>query len=161
MGAAGVVVNGWVIVAHPLFLAEVNALIEEVERLKNRHPKTYTTKSATKRLAAIRRLALDVIPADPSAVKFRQGTTLGGDYRVWRRAKFFQQYRLFFRYSEKEGLIVLAWVNGPSTLRAYGSERDAYRIFQRMLNAGNPPSSWQELVNESQAATPLAPSSGD
>lgn len=35
----------------------------------------------------------------------------------WFRAKFFQQYRRFFRYHQASKIIVYAWVNIEATLR--------------------------------------------
>ena len=92
------VVNGWTIFAHPLFLNQVEALILQVEGFKRKDPKDFARKNATKRLAAIAKLAFEVIPQDPTRTEFRQGNTLGEDYRHWFSARFFQQYRLFFRY---------------------------------------------------------------
>lgn len=157
MNERGVAVNGWIIVEHPLFREEVEALIEQVERDKQRHPETYRTRAAAKRLAAIRKLAFQDIPSNPSDPRYRLGNTLGAANRVWRRAKFFQQYRLFFRYREEERVIVLAWVNNPESLRAYNSKRDAYRVFGSMLGDGNPPSTWQELISAANPPTTLAP----
>ncbi|MGX1000123.1 hypothetical protein AB7M38_007415 [Bradyrhizobium diazoefficiens] len=59
-----------------------------------------------------------------------------------------QQFRLFFRYQQSADakIIVLAWVNDDSTLRAYESANDAYAVFRKMLDRGNPPDSWNELV---------------
>jgi toxin YhaV len=101
------VVNGWTILQVPAFAEAYDALVEKVRELKAKHPDTYQKKPPTKRLAAINKLALDVIPQDPASEKFRQGTTLGPQYRHWRRAKFFQQYRLFFRYTESSRIIIL------------------------------------------------------
>ena len=94
------IINGWSIHVHPLFLGQLNKLSKEVEHLKAKsgkqgNPEGYRKKSATKRLAAIRKLMLEVIPNNPGHTKFQQGLTLGPEHRHWRRAKFFQQYRLF------------------------------------------------------------------
>ena len=40
----------------------------------------------------------------------------------WFRAKFFQQYRLFFRYHAGSKVVVFAWVNDENTLRSSGSK---------------------------------------
>ena len=48
---APLVVNGWTIFAHPLFLNQVAALVQQVERLKRKDPKGFTKKNSTKRLA--------------------------------------------------------------------------------------------------------------
>ena len=104
-------VNGWTVFAHPLFLRQLESLTRQVETLKKKDPIGYARKNASKRLTAILKLAFEVIPQDPARPEFRQGGTLGSDYKHWFRAKFFQQYRLFFRYHAQSRVIVLAWVN--------------------------------------------------
>lgn len=105
------VIHGWTIFAHPLFLEQFEELVTQVEHLRHKYPESYKTKNATKRLAAIAKLAFDVIPQDPTRREYRQGTTLGDDYKHWFRAKFFQQYRLFFRSHQESKIILLVWVN--------------------------------------------------
>lgn len=144
------VVHGWTLYAHPLFLSQVEALVAEVEAHKAKDPSGYVKKNASKRLAAITRLVFDVIPQDPARPEYRQGRTLGDQHKHWFRAKFFQQYRLFFRYHATSRVIVFAWVNDSKTLRAYGSRGDAYRVFKKMLASGNPPDDWDELLNEAR-----------
>ena len=73
-------------------------------------------------------------------------------HRHWRRAKFFQQVRLFFRFHTGSRLIVLGWVNDTHTKRAYGSKTDAYRVFQSMLASGQPPDNWEELLQDATRA---------
>src|ERR1035437_5634685 len=131
------VVNGWAIFAHPWFLNQGEALGKIVERLRNKDPRGYTKKNAAKRLAAILHLAFEAIPEDPTRPEYRQGGTLGPENRHWFRAKFFQQYRLFFRYHLESKILVLAWVNDQDTLRAFESDRDAYRVFKKMLSSGH------------------------
>jgi len=144
------VVNGWTLFAHPLFLAQLEALTHQVEGCKRNDPVGYMKKNASKRLAAITRLAFDVIPQDPTRPEYRQGNTLGNDHKHWFRAKFFQQYRLFFRYHAPGKVIVLAWVNDEDTKRAYASSDDAYRVFRKMLESGHPPDNWDSLLAECQ-----------
>lgn len=146
------VVNGWSIYAHPVFLDQLDGLIEEVEDKKGCDPAAYRKKNCTKRLAAILKLVTEMIPADPSAAQFRQGDTLGADRKHWFRAKFLQQYRLFFRFDSVGKIIVLAWVNDEETLRAYGSKTDAYLTFRGMLDAGNPPDDFDALTAAAQEA---------
>ena len=152
-GAIPLVVNSWTVFAHPLFLAQLEALTRQVEMLKQKDPAGFTRKNATKRLAAIARLAFDVIPQDPSRPEYRQGSTLGENRKHWFRARFFQQYRLFFRYHEASKVIVFAWVNDDDTRRAFESSDDAYRVFKKMLESGHPPDDWDQLVKEAQSAT--------
>ena len=141
-------IHGWRIYAHPLFLDQLNALINEVESLRGKDPQDYRSRNASKRLAAIARLMLHDIPQDPSRKEFQQGSTLGPAHRHWQRAKFFQQFRLFFRFHSRSRLIVLGWVNDTNTKRAYGSKTDAYRVFQSMLASGQPPDNWEELLQD-------------
>ena len=105
---APLVVNGWTIYAHPLFFDQLEALTTQVERLRQKDPSGYTQKNATKRLAAIARLAFEVIPQDPTRAEYWQGKTLGAENRHWFRAKFFQQYRLFFRFHQPAKILVYA-----------------------------------------------------
>ena len=136
--------------AHPLFTDQVDALARQVQALKQKDPTGYVQKNATKRLAAIAKLAFDVIPQDPSRSEYRQGGTLGDNRKHWFRAKFFQQYRLFFRYHAAAKVIVFAWVNDDDTKRAYESDDDAYRVFRKMLESGHPPDDWNELLAQAQ-----------
>ena len=145
------VVNGWSVFAHPLFLAQLQTLTLQVEALKAKDPQGYVKKNAAKRLAAIQKLAFEVIPQDPTRLEYRQGGTLGDEYKHWFRAKFFQQYRLFFRYHLQAKIIVLAWVNDEDTKRAYDSSDDAYRVFRKMLQNGHPPDDWDQLLAEACA----------
>lgn len=129
-----------------MFLDQVEALIGDVARQRAKDPVGYRNKNAAKRLAAIFKLIFQDIPQDPSRPEYRQGTTLGADYKHWFRAKFLGQYRLFFRYDAASRTIVYAWVNDEVTLRAYGSRTDAYSTFGKMLNGGNPPDDWDGLL---------------
>ncbi len=151
--SAPVAINGWSIFAHPVFLDQLEDLIEEVEERKKRDPDTYTKKNCTKRLAAIWKLVTEDIPTAPNAPKFRQGSTLGSSRKHWFRAKFFQQYRLFYRFNMDAKVIVLAWVNDDKTLRAYGSKADAYATFKGMLSDGNPPDDYDALLKEAKVAS--------
>ncbi|SKB12102.1 conserved hypothetical protein [Planktothrix sp. PCC 11201] len=133
------VINGWNIFVHPLFLNRFEELLTQVEDLRQKYPQDYKKKNATKRLAAIAKLAFEIIPQDPTRSDYRQGTTLGDDYKHWFRAKFFQQYRLFFRYHQESKIIVFAWVNDDDSKRSYNSNTDAYRVFKKILETGHPP----------------------
>jgi toxin YhaV len=113
--ATPLVINGWTIVAHPLFLEQIDQLMQQVEIIKQRHPADFHKKNATKRLTAIDKLAFEVIPQDPGRPEYRQGNSLGDDHKHWFRAKFFQQYRLFFRFHVQSKVIAYAWVNDEDT----------------------------------------------
>lgn len=150
-GGTPLLVNGWTLFAHPIFLDQLDALMAQVETLRRKDPAGYAKKNAAKRLAAIARLAFELIPQDPTRPEYRQGNTLGDAHKHWFRAKFFQQYRLFFRFHAQARVIVFAWVNDEDTKRAYESADDAYRVFRHMLDSGRPPSDWDQLLAEARA----------
>jgi toxin YhaV len=143
-------VNGWRLFQYPLFENQLRKLTEAVEQLSISQPDTYRGHPKTKLLATIYRTITESIPRDPSAAEFRQGDTLGPDNRHSFRAKFHQRYRLFFRYSTKDRLIVYVWVNDEFTLRKAGSKTDAYAVFKSMLNAGNPPRTLEALLKHAK-----------
>ena len=147
---APLAIHGWTVFAHPLFMAQVEALVEQVEAIKKKDATGYVKKNATKRLAAIARLAFDVIPQDPARAEYRLGARLGDDRKHWFRAKFFQQYRLFFRYHATAKVIVYAWVNDDDTKRACEGSDDAYRVFRKMLESGHPPGDWNQLLSQAE-----------
>ena len=141
-------INWWMIYAHPLFLDQIETLMAQVENAKSKDRTGYKNKRASKLLAAVLKVAFEDIPADPTRAIYRQGDTLGNDYKHWFLAKFLQQFRLFFRYQETKAakVIVLAWANHEDTLRAYGKANDAYAVFRKMLKKGNPPDNWNGLL---------------
>jgi toxin YhaV len=139
-------INGWTILAHPLFLDQLEKLTDAVEALKARKPDEYQKNASTKLLAALNKLVFQTIPADPTASVYRQGFTLGEAHKHWLRAKFGNgRFRLFFRYDSTAKIIIFAWVNDETTLRTYGAKSDAYKVFKGMLEDGNPPDDWAAL----------------
>src|SRR3954469_18995348 len=107
--------HGWKLLCHPAFLTPYVQLLGEVERIREQQPKTYQDHPKTKLFARIYRLIFDEIPKNPKAPEYEQGNTLGKDHRHWRRAKFLQRFRLFFRFSSAHRVIIYAWVNDENT----------------------------------------------
>jgi toxin YhaV len=141
------VVNGWQLFAHPLFLDQFEKLGAAVARSRKKDPRGWHQSANAKLLAALLQLVFEVIPQDPTRPEYRQGGTLGDDRKHWFRAKFGNgRFRLFFRYSTSAKVIVFAWVNDETTLRTYGSKSDAYAVFRKMLDKGNPPDDWAALL---------------
>jgi toxin YhaV len=141
-----VVVNSWRLYVHPLFDQQLRQLVEQVEALAAKEPVGYKGQPAAKLLSTINRHIREIIPRDPTAAEFRQGNTLGSDNRHWFRAKFHERYRLFYRFSSKEKVIIYAWVNDERTLRKSGSRTDPYCVFRAMLEAGDPPNTMEQLL---------------
>jgi len=140
------VVNGWRILAWTQFRDRWTTLRSEVARLRERDPEGYVSHPLTKFLRNVSEIVLKQVPADPGAARFRQGNKLGVRYKGWHRAKFNQRFRLFFRYSTTQKIIVYGWLNDEGTLRKEGARTDAYVVFRRMLEGGQPPDDWDELV---------------
>lgn len=139
-------INGWTILAHPLFLDQLQKLTEAVQMLRAKKPDGYQKNANTKLLAALNKLVFETIPSDPTASVYRQGSTLGNAHKHWFRAKFGSgRFRLFFRYDSNAKVIIFAWVNDETTLRTYGAKTDAYNVFKGMLEDGNPPDDWAAL----------------
>jgi toxin YhaV len=148
-------VNGWELFAHSLLLDQLEKLMAAVETLKAKKPDDYQSSANFKLLAALNELMFVTIPADPTRPEYRQGNTLGDDYKHWFRAKFGgQRFRLFFRFGTKQKIVIYAWVNDEDTKRTYGSKNDAYAVFRKMLDNGNPPDDWAALLKT--AKTPEA-----
>lgn len=140
-------VNGWQLFAHPLFLDQLDKLAAAVERTRKKDPRGWRKSANAKLLAALRQLVFETIPQDPTRAEYRQGGTLGDARKHWFRAKFGNgRFRLFFRYSTSAKVIIFAWVNDETTLRTYGAKSDAYAVFRKMLDKGNPPDSWEALL---------------
>ena len=150
--------QGWTLYEHPAFTAQLAKLEALVEQRKARDPTGYAQSADAKLLAAIVRLTMEIIPADPGAKAFRQGGTLGSRRKHWFRARFGNgRYRLFYQFSSRARIIIYAWVNDEETLRTYGSRVDAYAVFRSMLDAGNPPDGWDELLKGARDEAADAP----
>ena len=146
------IIHGWTLYAHPLFSDQLDRLTAAVEKAKRKDPKTYQSTANAKLLAQLNRLIFETIPVDPTRPAFRQGGTLGADHKHWFRAKFGGgRFRLFFRYASSARIIVFAWVNDSDTLRTHGAKSDAYAVFKAMLDKGNPPEDWADLLKASSA----------
>lgn len=144
------VVNGWTLLFHQAIIGQLSKLVDAAERARRADPGGYRSNANVKLLAAVAKLMLEVIPADPALPEYRQGNTLGPEYRHWFRAKFLGRFRLFYRYDSRSHLIIYAWVNDERSRRQTGARNDPYEIFRRMLESGNPPNDWTALVRHSR-----------
>lgn len=138
----------WRLYAHPAFSETFDALVAEVARLRARDPDGYRQHPKTKLLKRIVDLIETEIPRDPGTHAYSLGNTLGPQHRSWRRAKFLQRFRLFFRYHSQARVIIYAWVNDENTLRKAGAGSDPYAVFGSLLRKGRPPDDWDALVKE-------------
>ena len=142
--------HGWTLLFHDCVVEQLQKLSAAEQRAKSSDPQGFEDNANVKLFRALSRLILEVVPGDPARDEFRQGKTLGADYRHWRRAKVGRRFRLFFRYDSKAKVIVFAWVNDEQTLRSAGAKSDPYAVFEKMLGQGNPPDDWAALVSASR-----------
>jgi toxin YhaV len=138
--------HGWTLMRAAAFAETFDALEADVASLAAKDPEGYVSHPKAKLLRRIVDLILDEIPRDPNALSYQLGNTLGPMHRHWRRAKFLQRFRLFFRFDSAAKIIIYAWVNDETTLRKAGSRNDPYAVFLRRLEAGDPPDDWAELL---------------
>lgn len=143
--------HGWKLYRAGAFAATFDALEADVTRLAAERPEDYASHPKSKLLARIRDLIFEEIPRDPNAHVYGLGNTLGDAHRHWRRAKFLQRFRLFFRFDSASRIIIYAWVNDETTLRKAGSRTDPYAVFTRRLDDGNPPDRWEDLLADARA----------
>jgi toxin YhaV len=146
------IVNGWTLLSHEAINGQLRKLVTAYNKAQKSDPKGFRSNANVKLFAALGKLLLQDIPSDPTRPEYRQGNTLGKSHRHWFRAKFFQRFRVFFRYDSKSKVIVYAWVNDSDTLRKEGAKTDPYVVFESMLESGNPPDDWAALV---KACVPL------
>lgn len=140
----------WFLLGHYEFLTQLDKYREANRDVKQKMGADSIHTKQAQRLKALTLATWTKIPSDPGNQEFRLGNALGKEHTHWFRGKFLQQFRIFFRYSTKSGIIAYGWVNDPETLRAYGSKTDAYLVFRKMLESGKVPNSWEELVAESK-----------
>ncbi len=146
--------NGWTLLFHPCLLEQLARLKAASDRAILADARRSYENANVKLYAALAQLMLRSIPVDPSRDEFRQGNTLGPAYRHWRRAKFGQRFRLFFRYDSNSRIIIYAWVNDENMLRSAGGKRDPYTVFHKMLKRGKPPDTFSDLIAQSATESP-------
>ncbi|POA72534.1 toxin-antitoxin system toxin component [Pseudomonas fluorescens] len=142
--------HGWTLLFHDCVIEQLQRLYTAAQRAEQNDPIGFASNANVKLFRALSQLVLEVVPGEPARDEYRQGNTLGPEYRHWRRAKIGRRFRLFFRYDSRAKVIVYAWVNDEQTLRASGSKSDPYAVFEKMLGRGNPPDDWDALVTASR-----------
>jgi toxin YhaV len=147
-------VNGWTLLFHQAIVDQLMMLSRAAERARKSDPKGFRSNPNVKLLAAISKLVFELVPDDPARPEYRQGSTLGAEYRHWFRVKFHGRFRLFFRYDSRARIIVYAWVNDERSLRQSGGRNDPYALFRRMLKAGNPPDEWNASIKTARDLPP-------
>jgi toxin YhaV len=131
------VVNGWTLLYHPVFGARYQALRNEARRLKSQlPPAAFVQHPVVKLVAAVRRLVLETVPADPNAAEFRLRAGLAR-FRRARGHGLPPRYRLFWVFSESARVVIFLYLNDQATLRQEGSRTDPYEVFKRLVARGD------------------------
>jgi len=143
---APLVQQGWPLYRWGPFAEAWDTLVADVRALRDEQPDDYKTHPKTRFLARLRQIVLTEIPSNPGDDRYQLGKSLGADAKFWRRAKWNQRFRVFFRYRSDPKLIVYVWLNDDRTLRQIGAKTDVYTVFRAMLERGKAPSSWDDLV---------------
>jgi toxin YhaV len=143
--------HGWNLLFHQCLVEQLQKLQAAAERAQQQDPQGYQSNANVRLIAALSRLIFEAVPSDPGREEYRQGNTMGTEFRHWRRAKVGRRFRLFFRFDSKTRIIIFAWVNDENTLRSSGSKSDPYAVFQRMLERGQPADDWKALLAASQS----------
>jgi toxin YhaV len=145
------IVEGWQIYFWEGFRLQLAEFEKILNKLRAKNPRDWHKNKNAKFILRVFRIILEEVPRDPANPLFRQGRTLGSDYKHWRRVKFAERFRLFFRYRLEEKIIVFVWLNDEDTKRKAGSKTDAYSVFEGMLKKGRPPNAWNDLLAASKA----------
>lgn len=143
--------HGWNLLFHDCFIEQLRKLQEGALRAQAQDPTGFASNANVRLFEAVSKLILEAVPSDPNRDEYRQGNTMGSDYRHWRRAKIGQLFRLFFRFDSKSRVIIFAWINDEHTLRAAGSKNDPCAAFKHMLMRGSPSDNWNALQSASHA----------
>jgi toxin YhaV len=140
--------HGWEIYFHPqLFAKQYQDLLTKVQDLQTKLPPDEYKKHPTVKLFAAISIGIEEkIPSDPFASYF----ALTGALRKYQRMKKMGlpgRYRLFFKIfdtSEMKATVIL-WLGYP---RKEGDKKDCYEVFTKMVNRGEFPETFNELVIE-------------
>lgn len=143
-------INGWrIYFLKSLFGKQRGDLKAEVKALKAKLPQEeYRHHPTVKLYAAVIRAIKELIPDDPLASRF----ALTGPLKQYSRVKKMgipNRYRLFFRVFQAPNAraIFILWLGYP---RKEGDKRDCYRVFRKMVERGDFPTSLDELLLESE-----------
>ncbi len=143
--------HGWTLLFHQCLIDQLRRLEVAVARAQRQDPERFASSANVKLFDTLSHLILNTVPGDPNREEYRQGNTVGAEFRHWRRAKIGRRFRLFFRFDSRAKIIIYAWVNDENTLRSAGNRTDPYAVFQRMLERGNPPDEWAALKAASKS----------
>ncbi|PPB85074.1 toxin YhaV [Mycetohabitans endofungorum] len=122
--------HGWNVLFHECLIEQLVKLHAATQRAQQQDPQGFESNANVRLLFdALSKLIFEAVPSDPNREEYRQGNTIGAEFRHWRCAKIGRRFRLFFRFDSKTRIIIFAWVNDENTLRSSGSKSDPYAVF--------------------------------
>jgi toxin YhaV len=98
--------HGWTLLFHDCLIEQLQKLHEAAQRAQQNDPVGFASNANFRLFRALSHLMLELVPSDPARQEYRQGNTLGPNFRHWRRAKIGRRFRLFFRYDSRAKVIV-------------------------------------------------------
>ncbi len=129
--------NGWKLLYHPVFGDRYAQLRARARELKASLPAgEFSTHPDVKRVAAIRRAVLEIIPEDPNRPDF----WLSADLAAFRRVKGFvlpDRYRLYYVFSSMARTVIVLHLNDSASLRKDAAKTDPYQVFARLVRSGS------------------------
>ena len=79
--------HGWTLLFHDCVVEQLQNSSAAAQRAKLNDPQGFEGSANVRLFRALSHLILEVVPGDPARDEFRQGKTLGADYRHWRRSE--------------------------------------------------------------------------
>ncbi len=105
------VINGWIVLAHPLFARRYVALRDDVRRLRiELDADAYVQHPTVKLFAALRRLITEIVPQDPNAPEDMPRGSLAR-YRRVKGKGLPPRYRLCWIFFTRAKAIVFLYIN--------------------------------------------------
>ena len=136
-------INGWTILFHPLFNNQWQQLLASVKSLRSRLPQSdFVGHPQVKLFKALTVGIEEKIPTDPLASYFALRKPLN-KYSRLKKMGLPSRYRLFFKVFPQQKTIIILWLGYP---RKEGDKRDCYRVFAKMVQKGQFPSSLEDIV---------------
>jgi len=125
--------HGWTLLFHQCLIEQIQNLEAAVTRAQAQDLDRFESNTNVKLFNALSHLILEGVPSDPNREEYRQGNTLGAEFRHWRRAKIGRRFRLFFRFDSTAKIIIYVWVNDEHAFRA---GRSSYSRQGALPNSG-------------------------
>ena len=139
--------HGWHLLAHPLFLDQLERLLVAVERAKRTDNPGWQNKADARLLAALRALVLNSIPRDPWR-RVPAGKYAGASAPALVSCQVRRQPlpAVLSRQLARQGDRLRLGQRPRHAAQGRGGDRSLRSVRGRMLRRGNPPDDWPALL---------------